>query len=222
MMIFLILAPYGAFAALMLVTSAAVSLFASAAICLLVVANDILHGRSIKMLGAGSAVLFAALGGYITLVDSSWSSSAVKLTVDAGVLAISLLSLAIRRPFTLQYAREMVDAETATLPGFLKANYIITGAWTAAFLLMMMANVLMIYLPGLPLWSGIAIAFAARNTALYFTKWYPEYRRAKFATSATSTSAFRFLNPVPRSSLRVQRNRWICDRIAPRKGRTRR
>ena len=35
MMIFLILAPYGAFAALMLLTSAAVSLFASAAICLL-------------------------------------------------------------------------------------------------------------------------------------------------------------------------------------------
>jgi hypothetical protein len=189
MTIFLILAPYGAFAALMLVTSAAVSLFASAAICLLVVANDILHGRSIKMLGAGSAVLFAALGCYITLVDSSWGSSAVKLTIDAGMLAISLLSLAIRRPFTLQYAREMVDAETARLPGFMKANYIISGAWTAAFLLMLMANVLMIYLPGLPFWSGIAIAFAARNTALYFTKWYPEYRRAKFATSAVSASA---------------------------------
>jgi hypothetical protein len=154
-----------------------------------VVAYDILHGRSIKMLGAGSAVLFAALGGYITLVDSSWSSSAVKLTVDCGVLAIALLSLAIRRPFTLQYAREVVDAETAVLPGFRRVNYILSTAWTVAFLLMMIANALMIYVPGLPLWSGIVIAFAARNTALYFTKWYPEYRRAKFATSATSTSA---------------------------------
>ena len=38
MMIFLILAPYGAFTALMLVTSAAVSLFAAAAICLMVIA----------------------------------------------------------------------------------------------------------------------------------------------------------------------------------------
>jgi hypothetical protein len=37
----------------------------------------------------------------------------------------------------------------------------------------------LIYVPGLPLWSGLAIAFAARNTAIYFTKWYPEYRRAK-------------------------------------------
>ena len=186
MMIFLILAPYGAFAMLMLLTSAAVSLFASAAICLTAVAYDIVHGRSIKMLGAGSAILFAVLGCYITLVDSSLSNSAVKLTVDTGVLAISLTSLAIRQPFTLQYAREVVDAETIALPGFLKANYVITWAWTLAFVLMVTANVLLIYIPGLPLWSGIAIAFAARNSALYFTKWYPEHQRTKYPTPATS------------------------------------
>jgi hypothetical protein len=117
------------------------------------------------------------------------SSSAVKLGVDAGVLAISLASLAIRQPFTLQYAREAVDTETAKLPGFLTANYVITWAWSAAFLLMVIANVLMIYVPGLPLWSGIAIAFAARNTAVYFTKWYPQYRRAKFGAPAASAGA---------------------------------
>jgi hypothetical protein len=188
MTIFLILAPYGAFTTLMLVTSAAASLFAAAAICLMVMAYDILRGRSIKMLGAGSVVLFGALGGYLALVDSSLSSSAVKLAVDAGVLAISLMSLVIRQPFTLQYAREVVDAATAELPGFRTANYVITWAWTVAFLLMLMASVLMIYVPGLPLWSGIAIAFAARNTAVYFTKWYPEYRRAKFAAPASAAT----------------------------------
>jgi hypothetical protein len=189
MTIFLILAPFGAFALLMLVTSATVSLFASAAICLAIIAFDIVRGRSIKMLGAGSAILFAALGVYLTLVDPGLSNSAVKLAVDAGVLAISLMSMAIRRPFTRQYALEAVDAETAKLPGFMKANYIITGAWTAAFLLMMISNVLMIYVPGLPLWSGLLIAFAARNSALYFTKWYPEYRRAKFGPPAGALSS---------------------------------
>jgi hypothetical protein len=124
MTIFLILAPYGAFATLMLVTSAAVSLFVSAAIGVMVMAYDALRGRSIKVLGAGSVILFAALGAYIMLVDNSLSGSAVKLAVDAGVFAISLTSLVIRKPFTLQYAREMVDAETAQLAGFLRANYI--------------------------------------------------------------------------------------------------
>jgi len=186
MTIFLILAPYAAFATLMLVSSAAVSVFASAAICLMVIAYDALRGRSLKMLGAGSVIVFAALGAYITLLDRSLSSSAVKLAVDAGVFAISLTSLVIRKPFTLQYAREMVDAETAQLPGFARANYIITWAWTGAFLLMMIANVLMIYVPGLPLWSGLVIAFAARNSAVYFTKWYPQYRKAKHAAPANA------------------------------------
>src|SRR5260370_30220320 len=128
MTIFLILAPFAAFTTLMLVPSAVVSMFASAAICLMVIAHDVLRRRSIKMLGAGSVVLFAALGFYLTLVDSGLSTSAVKLTVDAGVFAIALASLAIRQPFTLQYAPEMVDAETAKFPGFLKSNYVITSA----------------------------------------------------------------------------------------------
>lgn len=182
MMIFLILAPYGAFSLLMLVTSATTSLFAASAICLAVIGIDIWHGRAIKILGSGSAILFAAIGCYLCLVDPTLSNSAVKLAADAGVFVISLTSLVLRFPFTLQYALEVVDAETARLPGFMKANYIITSAWTAAFLLMMVANVAMMYVPSLPLWSGLVIAFAARNSAAYFTKWYPQYRKAKYGT----------------------------------------
>ena len=189
MTIFLILAPFGSFALLMLVTSAPVALFAAAAICLAVIAFDLVRGRQIKMLGAGSVTLFGSLGAYIIWVDPGLSISAIKLTVDAGVLAISLASIALRFPFTLQYAREMVDAETAVLPGFIKANYIISWAWAGAFAAMVAANVLMIYSPGLPLWAGVAIAFAARNTAMYFTKWYPEYRKAKYRPLPGSAKA---------------------------------
>jgi hypothetical protein len=188
MTIFLILAPYAAYALLMLVTSAAVSLFASAAICLAVIAFDMARGRSIKILGAGSVIVFIAVGLYVALVEPM-SNSAVKLAVDIGIFLISLTSILIRRPFTLQYAREAVDAETAVLPGFIRANYIISWAWTGAALLMMAGNVAMIYVPGLPLWSSLLIAFAARNSAVYFTKWYPEYTKAKYATAPASADA---------------------------------
>jgi hypothetical protein len=183
MTIFLILAPYGAFASLMLLTSAKASVFAAAAIGLAVITLDFIRGRSLKWLGAGSAILFAALGLYLTLIDPSLGNSSVKLSVDTGIFAISLTSMLIGRPFTLQYAREAVAAETAAMPGFLRANYIITAAWTAAALVMMVANLAMLYVPGLPLWLGLAIAFAARNSAVYFTKWYPEYRRVKYGTA---------------------------------------
>ena len=180
MTIFLILAPFGSFALLMLVTSAEIALFASAAICLTVIGIDVARGRSVKMLGAGSVAVFSGIGAYVALIDPNLSHSAVKLAADVGVLAISLASLIIRKPFVLQYALEEVDAATAKLPGFMKATYIITWAWTGAFVLMIIGNALTIYVPGLPLWSSLVIAFAARNSAAYFTAWYPQYRKAKY------------------------------------------
>jgi hypothetical protein len=182
MTIFLILAPYGAFALLMLVTSAAISLFAAASVCLAVIALDAVRGRSLKILGAGSAVVFVGVGAYLIGINPSLSQSAVKFLVDTGMFVVAAGSMLVRRPFTLQYAVEAVPAETAGMPGFLRANDVITSVWTAAMLLMMLGNVAMLYIPGLPIWTGLAIAFAARNSAAYFTKWYPTYRKMKYGT----------------------------------------
>jgi len=179
MTIFLILAPYGVYAALMMVVSATLSLAVAAALCLAVVALDMIKGRSIKILGLGSTVVFAVVAGYLNFVDPAMSASAVRLAVDCGIFALSLGSMLLRAPFTLQYAIEAVPAETAAIPGFLRANYVITGAWTLSALLMIVGNLMTLYVPGLPYWTGLAIAFAARNSALYFTRWYPEYRKTK-------------------------------------------
>ena len=174
----------------MLVTSTAVSLFAAAVTCLAVIAYDLLRGRQLKILGAGSVVLFPAFGSYLILIDPQPERFGDQVRRRYRTVRSSRwLRLAIRQPFTLQYALEVVDAETAMLPGFIKANYIITWAGPPAMLPTMTGNILMIYLPGLPLWSGLAIAFAARNTAVYFTKWYPDYRKAKFATPTGSAGA---------------------------------
>jgi|SRR4051794_9562723 len=189
MTIFLILAPFATFAALMLVAPAPLSLFAGAAIAAATIGYDLYRGRSMKMLAAGAAMMFGALGAWIALIDGSWSGTEVRLAVDIGTLAIALVSILIRRPFTLQYAREAVDAETLQKPGFLRANYILTLAWSGAFLLMSIANLLTIYIPGLPFWVALAIGFAARNSALYFTKWYPQYQRAKYAVPTLTQAA---------------------------------
>lgn len=186
MAIFLILAPYGAYTFLMLVTSTTISVFAASAICLATITVDIARGRSVKILAMGSAIVFAAIGLYLALIDPKLGTLGVKLSVDIGIFVISLGSMLVRHPFTLQYAVETVPAETAAMPGFLTANYVITGAWTAAALLMMAANIALLYVPGLPLWSGLAVAFAARNSAIYFTKWYPEYRQIKYAAPAAA------------------------------------
>ena len=179
MTIFLILAPYGAFAVLMLVTSATLSLLTASAVCLATIAVDRVRGRSVKILPTSSAILFAGLAAYLTAIDPSLSDKAVRLAVDIGIFAVSLGSMLVGRPFTMQYALESVPAEIAAMPGFSRANYVITAAWTAATLLMLLANAAILYVPGLPIWLGLAVAFAARNSAVFFTKWYSTHRRTK-------------------------------------------
>jgi|SRR5579871_1125216 len=182
MTIFLILAPYGVFALSMLLTSAIISLFTAAAICVATIALDKVRGRSLKILPLSSAILFAGIAAWLILIDPTVSDKAVRLAVDVGILAVSFGSMLVGRPFTMQYAIESVPSEIAAIPGFLRANYIITGVWTAASLLMTLANAAVLYVPGLPIWLGLAVTFAARNSAVYFTKWYPQYRTLKYST----------------------------------------
>ena len=178
MAIFLILAPYGAFALLMLLTSSTVSLLTAAGVSLGTIAVDAARGRSLKILPVSSMIVFVGIAVYLNLIDSGVSGKAVKLAVDIGVFAVSLGSMLLRRPFTMQYALESVPSEIAAMPGFARANYVITGAWTFATLLMMLANAAILYVPGLPIWLGLAVTLAARNSALYFTKWYSAQRHA--------------------------------------------
>lgn len=186
MTLFLILAPYGAFASLLLLASGKVSVFAAAAVSLAVIAIDFIRGRSLKLLAASSAALYGGIGLYLALVDVSPSNATVKLAVDAGIFIISLGSILIHHPFTLQYAIEAVPAETAAMPGFVRTNYIVTAVWTAAALVMLISSLAPFYVPGMPIWSTLAVAAAARNSAVYFTRWYPRYRRERRAAAPSN------------------------------------
>jgi hypothetical protein len=180
MTIFLILAPYGVFALSMLLTSAIISLFIAAAICLATIALDTVRGRSLKILPLSSAILFVGIAAWLILIDPTLSDKAVRLAVDIGILAVSFGSILVGYPFTMQYALESVPSEIAAMPGFSRANYVITAVWTVSTLLMTLANAAVLYVPGLPIWLGLAVTFAARNSAVYFTKWYPQYRTTKY------------------------------------------
>lgn len=177
MAIFLSLAPFGAFSLLLLLTTAATSASAAAAVAVLAIGYDIVRGHTIKIFAAGTVLMFGAMAVYFSATGNTWSDLGVRIAVDLGVIIIALFSLAIRIPFTLQYARESVDAETRALPAFVTANYVMTWVWTAAAALMLVANIMMIYLPSAPLWLGLAIVFGLRNAALWFTNWYPDHLR---------------------------------------------
>jgi hypothetical protein len=93
--------------------------------------------------------------------------------VDGGLTLIVLISIALRQPFTLQYAREKVDPALWDSPRFLRVNYVISAAWALAFAVLTLADLLMAYVPQLPHSAGIILTVLAIVAALRFTSWYP-------------------------------------------------
>jgi hypothetical protein len=173
-------APFIAFALIDRLVAATPGLVAGALVAIALLLRDVLTpGRSPKVLEIGTAVLFSVLALYALIGDPGWSIIGVRLRVDAGLLLIVLVSLALRRPFTLQYARESVPKEFWDSPEFLRTNYVITGVWALAFAVMVIAELAILYVPEMPPRLGIFATIAALIGAAKFTSWYPERNRAK-------------------------------------------
>ncbi len=133
------------------------------------------------MLELGTTILFVGLALYAAVGDPAWSIFGVRLRVDAGLLLIVLITIAIRRPFTLQYAREQVPPEHWRAPGFIRSNYIITTVWALAFVVLVASDVTEVFLPSLPSMVGIAATVVALAAAAKFTAWYPKRVRPQIA-----------------------------------------
>jgi hypothetical protein len=130
-------------------------------------------GRSPKILEVGTAVLFCGPALYAAFGTASWSVIGVRLCVDTGLLLIVLVSMAVDRPFTLQYAREQVASEFWTDPAFVRTNYVITSIWALALAVMVIAELTLLYVPNLPRRAGVIAIILALVGAVKFTDWYP-------------------------------------------------
>jgi hypothetical protein len=134
--------------------------------------------REPKIIEIGMAIFFSGLTVYAALFDPAWSIDGVRLRVDSGLLIMILVTLAIRQPCTLQYAREQVAPEFWESPEFVRTNYVITAVWALAFSAVVIAELILLYWPEVPPRVGILVTIAALVCAVKFTSWYPERRRA--------------------------------------------
>lgn len=126
-------------------------------------------------------LLFGGLAIFMLATGGAWSIVEVRLAVDFGLFLIVAFSMLVRQPFTLQYARESVPPEVAQRPQFRAINYVLSAVWGLAFLVMSAADLVMARLPEVPLKYGVFVTVAAIVGAVWFTSWYPQRMRQRFA-----------------------------------------
>lgn len=171
-------APFIAFAVIDRLVGSTEGLIAGALVATVLLLRDVVsQGRAVKILDLGTFALFCGLALYAYLLAPNWSIIAVRLFVDSGLLAIVLLSLAMGKPFTIQYAREQVSAELWDTPEFYRTNVVISSAWALAFGVMVAAELVLLSMPDIPHRAGVIAIVLALVGAVKFTSWYPESRR---------------------------------------------
>ncbi len=176
--ILLAFAPFVVFALLDRLIGPTEGLMAGTLVSVALLLRDwLMSGGIPKIIEIGTMLLFGWLTLYALLGGAFPSVIAVRLAVDAGLLAIVLASMAVRRPFTLQYAREQVPPDLWERPEFIRTNYVITAAWALAFLVMVAAELALLTMPAMPRRVGVIAIILALVGAIKFTGWYPE--RAK-------------------------------------------
>ncbi len=147
---------------------------AAAVVSIGLILRETSQGRSAKILEIGTCILFSCLAIYGFLSNADWPVVGVKLAVDIGLLAIILFSLAIGRPFTIQYARETVPPDLWDSPQFIRTNRVITLVWIAAFAAIIVADLILLYLPDVPHKVSVLLTIGALYGAFKFTMAYPD------------------------------------------------
>ncbi|WP_411102984.1 hypothetical protein [Streptomyces sp. cmx-4-9] len=142
------------------------------------------RGSSWKILEVSDLVFFsvmAVIGALVGPGTHRWLETYAGEVSNIALFLVAFGSMAVRMPFTIQYAREQVEPGLWDSPVFLRTNYMITGAWGLAFLVAAVAGAygdLVLRDPD-NLWTGWVIQVAALIAAVRFTNWYPDVVRAR-------------------------------------------
>ena len=133
--------------------------------------RSFLETRVLRVFDSGSVVLFGLWALYDGFIERGVQISWIGLTVESGMFGIALWSLLVRRPFTAQYACDLIPAGQRESPAFKRSNYVLTAVWAATFAIMAAADAVVIFLHTASISLALGTGLAAFAGALTFTWW---------------------------------------------------
>lgn len=170
--------------------------------------------HSLEIFGALFFAAFVALG----IVDSpdviDWLEMWAGELTNGALALFALAGLVVRRPFTMAYARDVVDHEHWDTPVFKRVNYVLTGVWAAAFAFAAIVGAYgdIALKDGDNFWTGWILPLGAIIAATAITEFYPDHARAK-SMNESAPSVARALDWVPSFVVGMGIAAWSSDNL---------
>jgi hypothetical protein len=125
---------------------------------------------------------FAAATIAVIGFHDSWTLRHLGVLANGALALGAWLTIALGKPFTLDYAKEHVDPSLWSDPHFIRTNVLMTAVWASAFTIsagLAFGKMEQVALSEL---SYELISYAVLVGTAIFTAWYPDHlRRAKAA-----------------------------------------
>lgn len=139
-----------------------------------VVTFAILRGvrqRNPKLLDLGNGLFFFALLPVSWVYQPVWIETHAFVLGSGGPFLIALVSILIRRPFTIQYARDSVEPAYWQTPVFYRINRTISAVWCGVFGWNLVFSYLYSLHPHPVLYMMTVLSVVG---GFGFTRWYPD------------------------------------------------
>lgn len=123
-------------------------------------------------------VFFSAATVAVLVFHNMWTIRHLGVLANGALATGAWATLAVRRPFTLDYARAHTDPSKWNDPLFIRVNVQLTTVWAATFTFnTVLAWLLLKHV--WPEWACHTVSYAALIAAAAFTSWYPAHLRRR-------------------------------------------
>lgn len=120
----------------------------------------------------------------VALLNDVWTARHMGVLANGALALASWLTVALRKPFSLDYAREHTDPSLWNTRAFIRTNVVITSAWALVFTVnTVLAWGKMVQFI-LPEWGYEVISYFLLIATAALTIWYPNHRRRIRETEA--------------------------------------
>lgn len=180
------------------------------------------RGRPVHALDIFGLLFFVVLAAVGLLASDhiiSWLELWAGELTNAALALFVLATLLFRKPFTLPYAKEQTPEEFWGSPVFVKANYVISTVWAAAFLFSTGVGLIgdAVLHDANNFWTGWVLQLAAIFFAVAFTEYYPDRAGAEDAAARgefeQGPSTLKLFEWVPTFILIAGIFGWVTDAL---------
>lgn len=132
------------------------------------------------ILSWGTLMFFIFMTVAVVILRNKWVAQHAWLFSNGALTLIAWISILLRCPFTIQYAKEQVSADKWQHPLFLKINYLLSAVWGLMFLLGLALQVVKINYPVLDGWVYEVVSYLPSVFAIWVTTWFPDWYKNKY------------------------------------------